>query len=418
MRRKRSIIAFLMAMMMVVVLLSACGGEDTTPATGAQDGGTATGAQDGGTAANGGGDAADVTEVHIGMLAPLTGGAAYFGTSVHNGAMLYIENFNARGGLQINVTVRDEEGNPASAVTMYHDLVDQGVTAIIGSVTSGPTMAVVPLAFEDGMPMITGSATHAGVTVNLDTGEVFTNMFRSCFIDPFQGVKMAEFAQEILGAQTAAILYAHDIDYSIGLTRAFEARAAEIGLDVVHTETFADEAPDFMAQLTNIAAADPDVVFIPVYNNHMALIGPQSVAAGLTATMIGADGWAGTLDALADPSSVEGSFYLTGFTDESDEPHIVEFIRQFEETHGIPPNMFAAQAYDAAAILIAAIERAIADGLTPGTAEFKQATISHMAATNMNGVTGNITFDRYNNPQKTAFIIEIRDGEARFWGTF
>jgi len=408
--KKRNFIALVMALTMCMALLAACAPEQPPAQPPAAD----APAEDA-PAADG---AADVTEVHIGLLGPWTGGAAYFGTSVFNGVMLYIDAFNAQGGLQIRVTDRDEEGDSARAVTMYHDLVDAGVTAVIGSVTSGPTMAVVPEAFADGMPMITATSTHAGVTVNLDTGEVFTNMFRSCFIDPFQGVKMAEFAVEILNASTAAVLYAHDIDYSIGLMEAFVERAGEIGLDVIHVETFADEAPDFTAQLTNIAAADPDVVFIPVYNRHTALIGPQSAAAGLTATMIGADGWAGTLDAIADPSSVEGAFYLTGFTYESEEPHIIDFIERFEERFDVMPNMFAAQAYDAAAILVAALVRTVEAGLEPGTQQFKQAVISNMAATDFTGVTGHITFDEYNNPQKTAFIIQIVDGQARFWGTF
>jgi branched-chain amino acid transport system substrate-binding protein len=200
--------------------------------------------------------------------------------------------------------------------------------------------------------------------------------------------------------------------------QAFVDRAAQIGLDVVHSDSFVDEAPDFMAQLTTIAAANPDVLFVPAYYRHTSLIGPQSVAAGLTATLLGADGWAGTLDAIADPSSVEGAFYLTGFTYESGEPHIVDFIARFEAEYGIMPNMFAAQAYDAAAILIRALEGAIADGHTPGSEPFKQSVISHMSATNINGVTGRITFDELNNPQKTAFIIQIQNGEARFWGTF
>jgi branched-chain amino acid transport system substrate-binding protein len=80
--------------------------------------------------------------------------------------------------------------------------------------------------------------------------------------------------------------------------------------------------------------------------------------------------------------------------------------------------MFAAQAYDAASILISALVKAVDAGLQPGTPEFKAATIANMAATDMNGVTGHITFDRYNNPQKTAFILQIIDGQARFWGTF
>lgn len=366
-----------------------------------------------------GADTADDV-VHIGFLGNMTGTHSHFAESVHRGAMLYIDAYNARGGLQIDVTVRDDEQSAAVAVTMYHDLVDQGVTAIIGGVISGTTMAVVPEAFNDNMPMITASATHAGVTVNQDTGEVFTNMFRSCFIDPFQGSKMAEFASDVLGAQTAAVLYAHDIDYSIGLAYAFIERAEELGLSIVHVETFADETPDFMAQLTTLAGHDPDVLFVPAYAQHIALVGPQSVAAGLDATLLGADGWDGTLDVIADASTIEGSFHLTGFTEETTDPVVLDFIARYREAYGadVTPDMFAAQAYDAAMILIAAIELALADGYVQGTDEFKAATIAYMRATDIVGITGRITFDNYNNPQKTAVVLTFEDGVARYFGTY
>jgi branched-chain amino acid transport system substrate-binding protein len=360
----------------------------------------------------------DANEVHIGLLAPLTGHRTLHGVSAQQGAMLYIDAFNARGGLQIKVTTHDDEDNPALAVAIYRDLVDQGVIAILGPLLSGPTRAVVPDAFADGMPMISVMALHAGVTVNLDTGGVFTNMFRASFIDHFQGTKMADFAVEELSARTAAILYAHDIGYSIELMEAFVARADEIGLEIVRMESFADGDVDFTAQLMNIAVARPDVLFVPTYFRQMSLIGPQSVAAGVAATLIGADGWEGILEVIADPSSLEGAFYMTRFTYESDEPHIVDFITRFEAEYGSMPSMVAAHAYDAAAILIGALERAIADGYTPGSDEFKRSVISHMAATDLNGVTGRITFDRLNNPQKTAFITRIEGGEAKLWGTF
>jgi len=408
--KKRGLLALILAMVMCLSVLAACAGDETPPES--SEGGETISSGEGSGSVDG------VVTVDIGLLRPHTGGAAYFGNSVEMGAMLYFDAFNASSDWQVNVILRDDEGDIARAVTMYNDLVDQGVTAILGAVTSGPTMAVAPLAFEDGMPMITATATAAGVTVNQDTGEVFTNIFRACFIDPFQGVKMAEFAVEVLNAETAAVLFAHDIDYSIGLYEAFAERAGEIGLDIVRVESFADDAPDFMAQLTNIVEADPDVVFIPVYNRHTALIGPQSAAAGLTATMLGADGWAGTLEAIADASTVEGAYYLTGFTYESSEEHIVDFIDRFEAEHGIMPNMFAAQAYDAAAILVMAIEDALNANLEPGSEAFKQAVIANMGATDHNGVTGNITFDSYNNPQKTAFILKIVNGVATFWGTY
>jgi branched-chain amino acid transport system substrate-binding protein len=334
--------------------------------------------------------------------------------------MLYIDNFNERGGLQIRPIVFDEEGDIGQAVIGYNYLVDQGITALIGSVTSGPTMAVVPEANADGMPMITATSTHLNVTVDAATGRVWNNVFRSCFIDPYQGTKMADFAKEIVGAQTAAILYSNDIDYSIGLMEAFVSRAGYIGLEIVETQVFAADAIDFVGQLTSIAAANPDVLFVPGYVEHIALVGPQSVQAGLDAVLLGADGWDGVLDIMTEGqrSTLDGSFHLTGFSVEIEDPTVQNFISRFTESVGNPPDMFSAQSYDAAMILIAAIERALADGHPPNTPAFKAATIEYMSLTDLTGVTGHITFDNLNNPQKSAVIVQFLDGEARLWGSF
>ncbi|NCB31820.1 MAG: branched-chain amino acid ABC transporter substrate-binding protein, partial [Clostridia bacterium] len=145
--------------------------------------------------------AAEGGSIKIGMLAPLTGAVAEYGQAVANGVRMYTEELNAAGGIngkQIELVEYDEEGDSAKAVTGYNSLVDQGVTAIIGDVTTAPTVAVVVESQADNMPMITASATAASVTVNADTGAVYENMFRSCFIDPFQGNKMASFAGEKL----------------------------------------------------------------------------------------------------------------------------------------------------------------------------------------------------------------------------
>lgn len=394
------------ALFLILIMLAGCGGSAPAPTPAPAPGGdTPEGS-------------AAVEEVVIGVLAPLTGPAAQFGVAVYNGIHLFINDFNARGGLQIRTIVYDEEGVATNAIIGYHSLVDQGITALIGSVTSTPTLAVVPEAEQDNMPMITATATHAAVTYDAERGHVFRNMFRSCFIDPFQGVKMAEFAAEIVGANTAAILFNNEDDYSIGLMESFLAKAIELGIDVVAVEQFGNATVDFLGQLTNIAAANPDVLFVPAYYEDIALIGPQSAAAGVDAVFLGADGWDGTLNIIADPSSIEGAFFLTGFTVEDESPLVQQFISNFYATYGEQPNMFAAQAYDAAMILIDAIQLALADGYLPNTDEFKSSVIGHMAATNMQAVTGHISFDEFNNPQKTAFIIQVVDGEARFWGTF
>lgn len=362
----------------------------------------------------------DAETIKIGLLAPLTGEVAEYGVAVANGVRLYVEEYNAAGGMngkQIVLVEYDEEGDSAKAVTGYNSLVDQGVAAIIGDVTTGPTVAVVVESQADNMPMITASATAAAVTVDPDSGEVYENMFRSCFIDPFQGEKMATFAYEELGAKTAAILYNTGIDYSVGLTEAFEEKAAELGLEVVAVESYADGAVDFTSQLTNIAAKAPDVLFVPDYYSVVALVATQADAAGVTATMLGADGWDTVLQVVEDASLLEGAYYCAGYSKNDTTEAVQSFIAAYEAKYESTPNMFAAQAYDAAAILFAALEQ-VDESLTVGSDEYKEAVIAALNATDMECVTGHVTYDELNNPEKSAAIIQIKDGAESFWGKY
>ena len=360
--------------------------------------------------------------VKIGILGPFTGGVAEYGIAVRDGAMLFIEQYNEKGGLpggkKIEVVQYDEEGDGPKALTGYNSLMDQGVSAIIGSVTSGPTMTVVPEAFKDNVPMITASATAAGVTYNAESGVVFTNMFRSCFIDPFQGEKMADFAKGVVGASTAAVIFNTGVDYSIGLKDAFLEKAAAIGLDVVANEGYADGAVDFQSQLTNIAAKNPDVLFCPDYYNTVALLSQQARNAGVTAVLLGADGWDTVVDVMSDHAPVEGSYYCSGYSVEDTTPMVQEFLKAFTERYGHEPNMFSAQGYDAAMILTGALEKAGASNNAAGTEAYRLAVISALKATDMECVTGHVTYDQFNNPIKSAVIINITGGVARFWGKY
>ena len=294
---------------------------------------------------------------------------------------------------------------------------DQGVTAIIGDVTTAPTVAVVVESQADQMPMITASATADAVTVAED-GTVYENMFRSCFIDPFQGNKMASFASEKLGATTAAVLYNTGSDYSIGCAEAFQEQAAAVGMEIVAVESYADGATEFQSQLTNIAAKTPDVLFIPDYYSVIALVAQQANAAGVTATMLGSDGWDSVLDVVTDASLLEGSYYCSGYSTQDTSEAVQTFVSAYQEKYDASPNMFAAQGYDAAMIMCAALAKAEEQGLTAGTAEYMAAVIDALNATDMECVTGHVTYDEFNNPEKTAAIINITGGAAEFWGKY
>ena len=367
-----------------------------------------------------GGGANDV--IKVGWLGPLTGNVAQYGQAVKNGVDLYVEQLNAAGGIngkKIELVSYDEEGDATKAVTGYNSVMDQGVVAIIGSVTTAPTIAVVAESFADNTPMITASATAIPVTFNEETNQVYTNMFRSCFIDSFQGVTMARFAKNVLAADTAAVLYDNGDTYSTGVYDYFVNECAAQGIDVVATESYASGSVDFSGQLTNIAAADPDVLFLPVYYNDVALIASQAAAAGITAPMLGVDGWSSVLDAVSDTKLVEGAYYCSGYSVEDTRELVVNFLDAYgKKFDGGTPNMFDAQGYDAAWILCDAIAKAEASGKKYGSDEYKQAIIDAMAATDKEFVTGHVSFDAHNDPQKSAAIIQLTGGAEAFWGNF
>ena len=342
-----------------------------------------------------------------------------YGIPVHNGAKLYIDQLNANGGINsktIKVLEYDDKADGIETVNAFNLAMDNGITAVIGSVLTGATIALSDATYEVNMPQITASATAAGVTMidpEDENSEIRTNVFRSCFIDPFQGEKMADYAYNKLGAKTAGILFETGNDYSEGLKDAFVEKAAELGLEVVATEAFATGDKDYKAQMTNIASKNPDVVFCPIYYGEAGLAITQGRQAGITATFLGGDGFGGIKD-YASPEDLEGTVYCSGYAPGTES--VAQFEADYQATYGEPvPNMFAPLAYDAAMLMCNALKSAEDAGLTAGTDEYKQAVIDALAANDgTEGITGSYTFDPYNNPIKSAAMIQLQGGEEKF----
>ena len=370
------------------------------------------------------GKEADENVIKVGMIGPYTGDAAQYGLAVRNGATLYIDQVNANGGIngkQIQVIAYDNKGDDAEAINAFTRLVDEGITALIGDVLTGNTQAVVGEAYPIGMPMITASATADSITYNEEDGTVYSNVFRTCFIDPFQGEKMAEYAATKLGFKTAAIIVQTGNDYSMGLTEAFKAKCAELGVEVVAEEGYAKGDVDFNAQLTNILAAAPDCVFCPNYYEDDGMIVKQARTLGLTATFLGGDGW-NSVSAYASAEELEGSYYCSAYA-----PGSTDAVKAFEEAYiekygADTLNMFAATAYDAAMVLCAALEKAEESGEKAGSEAYKAAVVAGIKSegASVSGITseGGYTFDEKNNPIKDAVIMVLKDGEEKFLEIF
>ena len=358
------------------------------------------------------GAAASAESVKVGLIAPLTGEVAVYGNAVKEAVQLYIDDFNAADHpFDINLIIYDDKGDPTEAMNAYNKLVYQDdIAVLLGPVTSSPTFGVAEASVDDGIPALTPTATHPDVTT------YGNNFFRACFEDPFQGGSMAKFASSELKATTAAIIYNNADTYSIGLRDAFMKTAEEFGLTVTTTEAYGASDIDFRAQLTNIIKTNPDVLFIPYYYNVTYMICSQARELGYTGTFLGVDGTDGVLAIEgADVSVFDGMYFANHYSADSDSPVTQAFIKEYTDKYGATPNALAALGYDGAMIVCDALERVNNDGVKIDGESSYEAIIEALRATEVDGVTGHITFDENNNPIKTLSIIQIKDGAYHFY---
>lgn len=337
----------------------------------------------------------DNDTIKIGGLAPLTGNVAQYGQAVDNAVKMAIEEINAKGGVlgkKIVYKSVDEKGDPTEAVNAYYSLVEEGIVALIGDVTSKPSKSVAQKAAEDNMPMITPSGSEESIT------KVGNNVFRTCFIDPYQGKLMADYAFKKLNAKSAAILFDTGDPYSTGIADAFEAAAKNLGMTVTNKEGYASGSTDFKTQLTKIQGSNPDVLLLPVYYNDVALIAVQAKQLGITAKLLGGDGWAGVQNQL-DEKNIDvlaGSYFCNQYDPTSSDPDMQNFLKKYKEKYKTDPIMFAVLGYDTAYILTSAIERAGSTDPDKIIAELKK--------TDYNGLTGKTVFNENRNPVRLAYI--------------
>ena len=373
--------------------LTACGGSSASTA------GSAAGSA-----------AASGSTIKVGVMGPLTGDASVYGQAVVNGASLYIKQVNADGGVngkQLEVITMDEQGDETQAVTCFTKMVDQGITALVGDVTTAPTLAVAAESADYNMPMVTASATAEAVTYDAETDTVNGNVFRACFTDPFQGVKMADYAYEKLGYKKAAVIFLKGKDYNEGLAENFAKEFEAKGGTIVDQESYSEGDVDFKTQLTSILGKNPEVVFCPNYYQEVGQILAQAESVGLTVPFLGGDGWDG-LEGYATNDQLKDTYFCANYAKGSNP----DFENAYKEKYGEDyPNGFSPLGYDAAKTIVYGLQAAEDAGLEAGTDDYKQAVIDAIASGTIDGITGTFTFDEHHDPVKQTAILTYVDGK-------
>ena len=349
----------------------------------------------------------------IGVNLELTGDVSVYGVPERNAFEQAVSEVNAKGGIDgklVELVIYDNAYDQAKAVQNTEKLIEDGVVAILGSATSGMTMAIAPVAKENGLVVFTPSGTNSAVT--MDGTVVNPYVFRSCFIDPFQGQVLANFASNDLAASKVVIMVNNGSEYSKELARIFTEQLKKNGGEVVETASYADSDTDYKASLTSIATKEFDVLFIADYAKNAGLIiGQARSTAGLEdVKIIGPDGFEDPQlnDLAGGAQNVNNVYFSTHFSSLSDNQKVADFVasyQAFTKAAGKeePASVFAALAYDAAYMLFAAIDAA--DSTDP---EAIRDSLESLPA--FSGVTGDISFDALHNAVKPAFLIELNNG--------
>ncbi|MBP2645449.1 MAG: ethanolamine utilization protein EutJ [Firmicutes bacterium] len=348
-------------------------------------------------------------ELKIGVSAPLTGDISALGQSTKNAALLAQEEINAAGGIKIGdksypvkFIIEDDENKPESTATVFQKLINQDkVLAIIGSQSSKCSNAGAPIAESAKIPQISPWSTNPNVTKDR------SYVFRACFIDPFQGKVVASFAKDKLKAKTAAVLYDVASDYNKGIAEVFRDEFIKAGGQIVAFETYMTKDTDFSAQLTKIKGTNPDMLFLPNYFNEVPLQVQQAQKLGLTAKIVGSDGWDNPELLKMGGPAMEGTYFTNHYSPDSDRPASKDFIAKYQKKYNMMPDAAAALTYDAAYLLFQAIEKA---------GKVDPAAIRDAIATtkDFSGVTGDITYNGSGDPVKGSVIIKIENGKFVF----
>ena len=344
----------------------------------------------------------------IGGCGPLTGGAAVYGIAVQRGAQIAVDEINAAGGIngyQIAYNFADDEHDAEKAVNAYNTLKDWGMQLFMGTVTSGPCVAVVENTNADNMYQITPSGSAVDCIK-------YPNAFRVCFSDPGQGGKSAQYIGENKIASKVAVIYDSSDVYSTGIYQSFAADAANYGVEIVAAEAFtADNKTDFTIQLQKAKDAGAELVFLPIYYSEAALILSQANSMGFAPMFFGCDGLDGILSVEDfDTTLAEGVMLLTPFAADADDEATKNFVAAYNEAYGETPIQFAADAYDAIYIIKAALEKAGATA-DMSAEELNEVMKAAMLEITVDGLTGaGMTWTEDGEVNKEPKAVKIVDG--------
>lgn len=357
------------------------------------------------------GSSESASSVKLGFIGPMTGDNANYGVLCDQATKLAIDEFNAAGGIdgiKVELITEDSEGNVEKGLSAIEKLSSSDkITALVGPVFTGVSFAVGDRCQDEGIPMVTPSATHKDITAIGDY------VFRTVPSDGLQGEVAGTYFAQALGYKNIAVLYAKN-DYSQGLYEGMKASFEACGGKVEVVETCQVGDKDFKTQLTKIKAASPDAIYIPNYTAEMAQILEQASQLGVTCPFLSGDGFSNPDIYNLAANFCDGVVYI-GPTKVAESEAYSQFVAKYEKAYGVQPDSFATNAYDAANIILKALQSVYAQ-----TKGFDRAAVRDAIAATKDyaGVGGIINFAANGDLVAYQGVYKVNGTTPEYLGAF
>lgn len=351
--------------------------------------------------------------IKIGYVGALSGDTALWGQAGLNGMELTAKQINEDGGIlgrEVQIIGLDGKGAPDDSVTAYKKLVEEeGVSAVVGTNFSSCNIAIAAVADELEVPVIATAASNELVTVDAD-GKLHPYSFRLCFIDSYMGYLAGSYAYNELGLKTCALITDVTDSYSTSVGQYMVDTFTDLGGELVASEEAQNGDNDFRAQLTKIAAAQPDVLFIPWNYENVCLIAQQARELGIEGVFFGADGWDTTELTELSNGALEGCYYVSrpGFN----LPEAAAYGEVYQKEYNVALEAECLYGNDGVMWIKQAIEAAGSDDPTAIRDQLE-------ATTSFDGLLGHMSIDpATHNPSRDAAIFEVKDNEVQYVGIY
>ena len=308
----------------------------------------------------------------------------------------------------VELVIVDNESSTDKAATAANSLVSSGVSIVLGSYGSGVSIAASDIFGKAGVPAIGVTCTNPQVTEGND------HYFRICFLDPFQGTVLANFANATFGAKKAYCLAKLGDDYSVGLCNYFIEAFEGLGGEVVY-ETFPEGNSDFSSYVANAKNAGAEVFFAPVSTEAAALIIDQAGAQGVTIPLLAGDTWDSNV-ILNAAKGKDVAVYVTTFYQEGGNAEFDAGIKEYINSNATAKTnnggddvvaAVTAMGYDAYFVALEALKAA--GSTAPAD------VLAALPGVSYEGVTGLIEFNEIGDAKRDVAYVKQVNTESGAW---